>query len=74
MPLEENYMTLQTSSKSSVIQQGLKYYGLLLKCVFVLRQARLIKNRKDGKVVFYSLKDEHIKRIFNQTLIHINEY
>ena len=39
----------------------------------VLRQARLIKNRKDGKVVFYSLKDEHIKQIFNQALIHINE-
>lgn len=39
----------------------------------VLRQARLIKNRKDGKVVFYSLEDEHIKQIFNQALIHINE-
>jgi len=39
----------------------------------VLRQARLVKNRKDGKVVFYSLEDEHIKQIFDQGLIHINE-
>ena len=39
----------------------------------VLRQARLIKNRKDGKVVFYSLEDEHIKQIFDQGLIHMNE-
>lgn len=39
----------------------------------VLKQARLVKYRKDGKVVFYSLDDEHIKQIFDQGLIHINE-
>ena len=36
----------------------------------VLRQARLVKHRKEGKVVFYSLDDEHIKTIFNQGLEH----
>lgn len=39
----------------------------------VLRQARLVKHRKEGKVVFYSLDDEHIKTIFNQGLGHILE-
>lgn len=39
----------------------------------VLKQARLVKNRKDGKVVYYSLDDEHVKEIFNQGLTHINE-
>ena len=39
----------------------------------VLRQARLVKHRKEGKVVFYSLDDEHIKTIFNQGLQHILE-
>ena len=39
----------------------------------VLKQARLVKNRKEGKIVFYSLEDEHIKQIFDQGLIHINE-
>ena len=39
----------------------------------VLRQARLVKHRKEGKVVFYSLVDEHIKSIFNQGLEHILE-
>lgn len=39
----------------------------------VLRQARLVKHRKEGKVVFYSLDDEHIKGIFNQGLEHILE-
>ena len=38
-----------------------------------LKQARLVKNRKEGKVVYYSLQDEHVKRIFDQGLIHIGE-
>ena len=39
----------------------------------VLKQARLVKFRKDGKVVYYSLDDEHIKLIFDLGLIHIKE-
>lgn len=39
----------------------------------ILKQARLVKNRRDGKVVYYSLDDEHVKSIFDQGLIHINE-
>lgn len=39
----------------------------------VLKQANLVKNRKEGKVVYYSLDDDHVKRIFDQGLIHINE-
>lgn len=39
----------------------------------VLKQAKLVKSRKEGKVVFYSLDDEHVRQIFDQGLIHINE-
>ena len=39
----------------------------------VLKQARLVKNRRDGKVVYYSLDDEHIRQIFDQGLNHIRE-
>lgn len=39
----------------------------------VLKQARLVKNRKDGKTVYYSLDDDHVKSIFNQGLNHIEE-
>lgn len=38
-----------------------------------LRQARLIKSRREGKNTFYSLDDDHVKRIIEQVLIHINE-
>jgi DNA-binding transcriptional ArsR family regulator len=40
----------------------------------VLKQARLVKFRKNGKTVFYSLDDEHIKNIFDQGLEHISEH
>lgn len=39
----------------------------------VLKQSRLVKYRKDGKVVYYSLDDEHVKNIFDQGLLHIAE-
>lgn len=39
----------------------------------VLKQSRLVKYRKEGKVVYYSLDDEHVKQIFDQGLIHIRE-
>lgn len=39
----------------------------------VLKQARLIKARRDGKNTFYSLSDDHVKRIIEQVIIHISE-
>ncbi len=38
-----------------------------------LRQADLVKYRKEGKSVFYSLKDEHINSIIDLGLTHIME-
>ncbi len=37
----------------------------------VLRTARLIKFRKEGKVVYYSLDDSHVENVFKQGLEHI---
>lgn len=39
----------------------------------VLKQARLVKFRKEGKTVFYSLDDSHISQIFDCGLNHIQE-
>lgn len=38
-----------------------------------LRNADLVKFRREGKVVFYSLKDDHVKAIFEMGLEHIRE-
>lgn len=39
----------------------------------ILKQARLVKFRKEGKNVFYSLDDDHVSSIFNIGLLHISE-
>ena len=39
----------------------------------VLKQARLVKYRRDGKTVYYSLADDHIQNIFDQAFEHIME-
>ena len=37
----------------------------------ILRTANLVKPRRDGRKMFYSLDDEHIGLIFNTGLTHI---
>ena len=39
----------------------------------VLKQAIIVKSRREGKIVYYSIDDEHVKRILKQGLIHNNE-
>jgi len=38
-----------------------------------LKQANLVKFRREGKIVFYSLADDHVKEIFGKGLEHILE-
>lgn len=40
----------------------------------VLRSNRLIKYRREGKNIFYSLDDEHIQQIYDAGLSHIKEH
>lgn len=38
-----------------------------------LKQARLITSRREGKSIFYSLSDHHVRSIISQGLEHIEE-
>lgn len=38
-----------------------------------LKQARLIKSRREGKNAFYSIDDDHVKKIIEQMIIHVEE-
>ena len=39
----------------------------------ILKQSRLVKSRREGKSVFYSLADEHVRSIIDQGREHIEE-
>lgn len=38
-----------------------------------LKQARIVKNRRDGKVIYYSLDDDHIRKLLNLGMEHVRE-
>jgi ArsR family transcriptional regulator, lead/cadmium/zinc/bismuth-responsive transcriptional repressor len=38
-----------------------------------LRNLRLVRARKDGRAVYYSLDDEHIERLLVEGLVHVEE-
>lgn len=39
----------------------------------ILRQTKLVKNRRSGKEVYYSLADDHVASIINLALEHAKE-
>ena len=39
----------------------------------ILKQSKLVKSRRDGKSVFYSLADSHVRTIISQGFEHIGE-
>ena len=39
-----------------------------------LKQNKLVKNRREGRTIFYALADEHVKTIFNQGFEYIKEF
>ena len=39
----------------------------------ILKQNKLVKSRREGKSIFYSLADGHVRTIINQGLEHIEE-
>ena len=39
----------------------------------VLKKSKLVKYRRDGKTVFYSLADDHVRSILDQGMEHVAE-
>ncbi len=39
----------------------------------VLKQSKLVRYRREGKTVFYSLADDHVRTIIDQGMEHISE-
>ena len=85
MPPEEELQDLAEFFKVFGDATRLKILSVLLcseMCVYdidslhqlrVLKQMDLVKNRRDGKTIFYALADDHIITILNQGLNHIEE-
>ena len=39
----------------------------------ILKQSRLVRNRREGKTIYYFLADDHVRTIIGQGMEHIEE-
>ncbi len=39
----------------------------------ILKTSKLVKSRREGKLVFYSLDDDHVRAILNMGMEHVRE-
>ena len=59
------------SEMAAVYGDGLSTISQRLK---LLRSERLVKRRRDGKHIYYSLADEHVEQLVRNALQHAEEY
>ena len=67
------YVLFQSEMCVCDIAQLLNSQSAISHQLRVLKQAQLVKYRREGKTVFYSLADAHVNTILNQGLEHIEE-
>ncbi len=64
--LIQGEMCVQDISKKVKMSQTAVSYQLR-----VLKGARLVKYRRDGKMIYYSIEDDHVNKIINTTIEHL---
>lgn len=66
--LENKEMCVSELCKKVLMTQTAVSYQLK-----ALREAYLVKTRRTGKNIYYSINDDHVKEIMNLTFIHLKE-
>jgi len=66
--ISENEMPVMDIADSLKMEQSTISHQLR-----VLRQNKLVRVRREGKQMYYSLDDDHVKRIIEMGLDHITE-
>ena len=65
--LEQELCVLDLAALLDVSQSALSHQ------LRILKQSKLVKSRREGKSIFYSLADEHVRTIIAQGQEHIEE-
>lgn len=66
--ISDNEMSVQSIAYSLNMEQSTISHQLR-----VLRQNKLVRVRREGKQIYYSLDDDHVKRIIEMGLDHVLE-
>ena len=65
--LEEELCVNDISKKINASQSAVSHQ------LRILKSSKLVKYRKDSNLIYYSLADDHVKKIFELGCEHINE-
>ena len=65
--LEEELCVCDIANRIKVSQSAVSHQ------LRILKTAKLVKYRKNGNCIYYSLSDDHVKKIFMLGCEHINE-
>lgn len=65
--LEEELCVNDISKITNVSQSAVSHQ------LRILKTSKLVKYRKEGNLIYYSLDDDHVKKIFELGCEHINE-
>ncbi|EUJ37292.1 ArsR/SmtB family transcription factor [Brochothrix thermosphacta] len=57
-----NDIALAIDAKQSTVSHQLR----------LLKQANLVKTRREGTTIFYTVDDTHVIEILNQTIVHVS--
>ena len=75
--LSELFKVFGDSTRIKILTDLSKLVGMTSSAVShqlkILRSAKLVSCRRDGKTVFYALADDHVTTIIRQGLEHVNE-
>lgn len=66
--LSEKTLTVSDIKEQLNLDQSLVSHQLK-----VLRDSDLVRTKRDGKYIYYSLADSHVYEIFNQAIEHVME-
>lgn len=65
--LEDEYCVRDLAEKLSMTQSAVSHQ------LKILKLSKLVKNRRDGKQIYYSLADDHVTTILSMGKEHIEE-
>lgn len=65
--IDEELCVTDISEKTNTSQSAVSHQ------LRILKSSKLVKYRKVGNLIYYSLDDEHVKKIFELGCEHINE-
>ena len=72
-----NIITLLTQREPLCVEDLMNCTGMEQSAIShqlrILKQNKLVKSRREGKSIFYSLADDHVRTIINQGREHIEE-